>query len=343
MARGLVSGGFAVQSRRTGGFAWCPPSFADGRFVVDRTLSDSSGQGYLLAVTDTETGAPGILKGLWWNAASLAGGAKEYDRRRAILRAGVAAVTAASRSGAAVPGVVSFFTEVSPTRVREGALTHAGGKADHEPFVVSRLVQDGDAPALTLEDEIADRWRTGRPFSPAELLDLAEQLCAVLAGLHEQPDGTIVHGDLKPANILVVGEPAQYVTIDFDSVVRIPPRAKGPLVDHGTPEYAPPGREPAAPAYDVYCWATTLLHAATGRLPDAGLKRRLYDAEKAADWVAARSEVAALGLGQVLARLVTDSMGPVEWRLSRARALALELRRARQAVAFDEVLTGVSA
>jgi eukaryotic-like serine/threonine-protein kinase len=78
---------------------------------------------------------------------------------------------------------------------------HSVEELDHLPVIVMRHVDGGS---------LADRLRSG-PIEPARAIELARKVAEGLAAAHERG---IVHGDLKPANILIdsSGEPC---IVDF--------------------------------------------------------------------------------------------------------------------------------
>jgi serine/threonine protein kinase len=102
----------------------------------------------------------------------------------------------------------------------------------------------------------------GRP-----LLDLAFQL---LAAVTELAECGVVHGDVKPANVILRDE-AVPVLVDFGSAVPADTThvRQAAFLTQG---YAPPELARARetnPHTDVYGWAAVVVRAATGRPPDA--------------------------------------------------------------------------
>ncbi len=125
------------------------------------------------------------------------------------------------------------------------------------PYLVTRYVQGRSLAALVAQDG---------PLRGDDLVRLANGLAEALAVIH---DAGVVHRDLKPANVLIA-DGVPYV-IDFGIAYALDSAAvtaSGAVV--GTPGYLAPevleGRE-AGPAADVFSWAATLAHAATGRQP----------------------------------------------------------------------------
>lgn len=106
--------------------------------------------------------------------------------------------------------------------------------------------------------------RTGGPLAPADAADVVGQLCAALAAVHE---AGIVHGDVKPNNILVPSnrDSDRVRLVDFGVAHRIQVPAEP---THATPEYVAPevvDGAPATPASDVYGVGLVLYETLAGR------------------------------------------------------------------------------
>ncbi len=133
-------------------------------------------------------------------------------------------------------------------RVQEVGLSHRG------PAIIMEHVAGGS---------LADRLKLG-PLVPEEFHRVATGLLRGLAAVHA---AGIVHGDLKPANVLLTanGEPR---LADFDAAGGDPDATLGgPVSRSGTPRYLSPERARGAPAGvagDVYGAAATLFEACTG-------------------------------------------------------------------------------
>ena len=128
------------------------------------------------------------------------------------------------------------------------------GESDEGLFLAMRLVEDGSSLAGILEAGDLDAGRA---------LELLGQAASALDAAHA---AGLVHGDVKPQNILVDGEGSAYLG-DFgltraggDSLT-----ASRPLL--GTVAYVAPELiqgEPAQPASDRYAFGATLFHCLTG-------------------------------------------------------------------------------
>ena len=143
------------------------------------------------------------------------------------------------------------------------------------PYLATRYIQ-----GRSLRDVVA----ADGPLPSVVLWRLADVLARALASVHE---AGYLHRDLKPANVMMVDDSP--VVIDFGishalDETRLSRHGRA----SGTPAYMAPelvaeGR--AEPAGDVYSWAATVTHAATGRdaqwsaLSPAALARILFSAE----------------------------------------------------------------
>ncbi|MQA79408.1 MAG: protein kinase [Streptosporangiales bacterium] len=125
------------------------------------------------------------------------------------------------------------------------------------PYVVTRYV---DGPPLYRV--VADDG----PLSERALVRLGTGLADALQAIHR---AGVVHRDLKPGNVLMLG--GEPVVIDF-GIAQVADESRltstGMLI--GTPGYLAPEvveGKPASWASDVHSWAATVAYAATGRPP----------------------------------------------------------------------------
>lgn len=181
---------------------------------------------------------------------------------------------------------------------REGSATHVALKAVHtelvrEPELVRRFEReaevlklvdgaytarildtglDGEQPYIVMEllDGLPlDRYvaEKGRIEAPSALRALAIAVAEALRSLHERG---IVHRDIKPSNIMLTSGGPKLV--DF-GIVRVlaatrhtpTDQAMGTLAYMAPEQYDP--KIPVGPAADVWAWACTVVHAATGESP----------------------------------------------------------------------------
>ena len=154
--------------------------------------------------------------------------------------------------------------------------THDLGESDGVPFLTMEYVQGASLAAV-----IASRGA----LPPSAVLSIAKQLLRALAVAHEQG---VIHGDLKPQNLLIGANGVLKVT-DFgvarlirgavpEQQRRAAQAAESALVARlagaivGTPEYMAPEQlmgEPASAASDIYAAGVVLHECLTGATPYA--------------------------------------------------------------------------
>src|SRR5439155_369287 len=132
----------------------------------------------------------------------------------------------------------------------------------------------GDTYALVLDlvtgQDLRRRLRTAGPLPPAVAADVAAQVADALAYLHGLG---IVHGDVKPGNILVPVDGGPVRLTDFGVAQRVGPGLPGSRATHATPEYVAPEvitGQPPRPATDVYALGIVLYELLCGRSPYRG-------------------------------------------------------------------------
>lgn len=129
-------------------------------------------------------------------------------------------------------------------------------------------------PGQTLHTHIRRRKAQGG-YTADEFRKIASEVCAGLAAIHAQG---LVHGDLKPGNVMVTDGKA--VILDFGFAqerARASARRPGAPPDGGTPNYMSPERlrnGGASADDDVYALALTLWEMWTCRVPEPGYKPR---------------------------------------------------------------------
>ena len=137
------------------------------------------------------------------------------------------------------------------------------------PMLVMEHIQ-----GQTLHTHIRRRKAQGG-YTSDDFRKIASEVCAGLAAIHAQG---LVHGDLKPGNVMVNDDRA--VILDFGFAqerARASSRRPGAPPDGGTPNYMSPERlrnGGASPEDDVYAMALTLWEMWTCRVPEPGYKPR---------------------------------------------------------------------
>jgi serine/threonine-protein kinase len=112
-------------------------------------------------------------------------------------------------------------------------------------------------------------------YKADEFRKIAWEVCAGLAAIHE---AGLVHGDLKPGNVMVTDDRA--IILDFGFAqerARAAARRPGAPPDGGTPNYMAPERLRSGGASiedDLYALALTLWEMWTCRVPEPGYKPR---------------------------------------------------------------------
>jgi hypothetical protein len=205
---------------------------------------------------------------------------------------------------------------------------HEVGQTDRgQPFLVLDLAEGGDLAARVRQARAAG-WTPGAD----DLGRVTEAVCAALTSLHA---ARVVHRDLAPANLLVVGrapdrpghlllDPLERLCVADLGLSKDLAAASGLTVQAGTAGFAPPEQRRSGgwvdPRADIWSASALLLWLATGEGPQVpGWRDRLA----AAPLPAAVRE----GLARVLDRGLRDD--PQErqqdvrtWREEVVRALA---------------------
>jgi tetratricopeptide (TPR) repeat protein len=210
----------------------------DDRFVVER-LAASGGMGRVFRARDSETHEVVALKVLDAGAGGMRSRALERFAREARLLAQIRH-----------PGVVRF--------VAFGTTAHG------EPYLAMEWL-DGET--------LAARLARG-PLSVEEAIVLARRVASALASAHS---AGVVHRDVKPSNVLLVGGDVEQAKIIDFGIARFAPlvtdvtRPGGVL---GTPGYMAPEQARALrdvdSRADVYALGCVLFRALAGRLPFEG-------------------------------------------------------------------------
>ncbi len=142
---------------------------------------------------------------------------------------------------------------------------------NHPSVVRARDVVANGVHALVMDlvegADVRHRIRTGGPLRPAEVAEIGAQIADALAAVHA---AGILHGDIKPGNILMPQDGGPVKLGDFGVARRI---QLPDTVTHATPEYVAPevvaGIKPAASS-DVYSLGMVLYEMASGRSPYRG-------------------------------------------------------------------------
>jgi serine/threonine protein kinase len=115
-----------------------------------------------------------------------------------------------------------------------------------------------------LEEELAAR--NGEPLTESVMVDVARQLCDVLAYLHNMTP-PIVYRDMKPSNVMLTSK-GRVVLVDFGIARLFKAARKGTMI--GTLGFAPPEQYKGDidPRSDIYSLAATMHYMLTARDPE---------------------------------------------------------------------------
>ncbi len=135
------------------------------------------------------------------------------------------------------------------------AQVYTFGYHNGQPYIVMELVGG---------DHFDEMIRDDQPLDQALVL----QICLEIAhGLQEADGAGLLHGDIKPANILL-DEQRRAKLVDFGLATSVGDSGGDKI--HGTPYYIPPERlqrKPLNARSDIYSLGATMYHALAGQPP----------------------------------------------------------------------------
>jgi serine/threonine protein kinase len=210
--------------------------------------------------------------------------------------------------------------QLALVRHRNVLAVHGAAVHDGRPGLWTDLI-DG----VTLNDPAL--LEAGMPLDAA--LNLVDSLGMGLQAVHQ---AGLVHGDVKPANIMQ-DRSGDWILMDFGASLEGRHAAAGSVMTSGTPLYMAPEvvfGDPPSTAADIYSMGATLYRALTGFLP---VEAEDWDGLKAAHEAGHRPD-AALARGRVdgrVMRLIEDMMDPDPSARPDAGAILNRVRRIREA------------
>jgi hypothetical protein len=214
------------------------------------------------------------------------GGLAEVYRAQDVALGRLVAVKALRREYVVDPAfLVRFHREAQSA----AGLTHPNIVAVHDfgqdlgrPYIVMEYVPGRDLRTILQQ---------AGPLSINQAVDIAVQVCAAVGYAHR---AGLVHGDMKPGNILITPD-GQAEVVDFGLARALGESAmddEGELV-WGTPAYFAPEQaagDRVLPATDVYAIGVIMYEMLTGRLPFSGsdteiARKHLYEAPTPVDQI----------------------------------------------------------
>jgi hypothetical protein len=228
------------------------------------------------------------------------------------------------------PGMSEFVEQVrrEAGRARRIPSAHVvpvfdAGRIEGGPFYVEMAVcadPDEEAPGSIRIGRSLREAREG--LSPDEAARLVEDLARAVHAAHRTG---VVHGDVKPENVLLTPESRRVMLADFGIATTLAHQAAPGSTPIGTVAYMAPeqwrDRQPPSEASDVYTLGGTLYFLLSGAAPHAG---RESGSDPAPPPLPAR-------VPPRLREIVTRALAPrPEDRPPSAGALAEELRRYRE-------------
>lgn len=214
------------------------------------------------------------------------GGLAEVYRAQDVALGRVVAVKALRQEYVVDPTFLVRFLHEAQSAAR---LTHPNIVAVHDfgqdlgrPYIVMEYVPGRDLRTVLQE---------GGMLSVEQAVEVGLQVCAAVGYAHR---AGLVHGDIKPGNVLIAPD-GQAKVVDFGLARSLGESAmdeEGELV-WGTPAYFAPEQaagDRVLPATDVYAIGVILYEMLTGRLPFTGsdpevARKHLYEAPTPANQV----------------------------------------------------------
>jgi serine/threonine-protein kinase len=214
------------------------------------------------------------------------GGLAEVYRAQDVALGRQVAVKALRQEYVVDPTFLVRFLHEAQSAAR---LTHPNIVAVHDfgqdlgrPYIVMEYVPGRDLRAVLLQ---------ARTLSADQAVEIGLQVCAAVGYAHR---AGLVHGDIKPGNVLITPD-GQAKVVDFGLARSLGESAmdeEGELV-WGTPAYFAPEQaagDRVVPATDVYAIGVILYEMLTGQLPFTGsdsevARKHLYEAPLPVDQV----------------------------------------------------------
>ncbi|MGI5161112.1 serine/threonine-protein kinase [Microbispora sp. CA-102843] len=174
----------------------------------------------------------------------------------------------AGASGGPV-AVKLLHARLDDTSARRGFAREIEAVRRVAPFCTAQVLDadlDGDRPYIVSEyvdgPSLRDHVTVAGPRTGGDLDRVAVGTATALAAIHR---AGVVHRDFKPGNVLLGSDGLRVVDFGISRLADATATTGNPV---GTPAYIAPEQlegRPAGPAADMFCWALTLVYAASGR------------------------------------------------------------------------------
>ncbi|WP_311922896.1 protein kinase domain-containing protein [Microbispora sp. H10836] len=181
---------------------------------------------------------------------------------------GVVFLGAAGASGGPV-AVKLLHARLDDASARRGFAREIEAVRRVAPFCTAQVLDadlDGDRPYIVSEyvdgPSLREHVRAAGPRTGGDLDRVAVGTATALAAIHR---AGVVHRDFKPGNVLLGSDGLRVVDFGISRLADATATTGDPV---GTPAYIAPEQlqgRPAGPAADLFCWALTLVYAASGR------------------------------------------------------------------------------
>ncbi|MBX3232453.1 MAG: response regulator [Labilithrix sp.] len=229
-----------------------------------------------VAARDQRTAPPAALPPGPLSGVVLAG---KYRLERQVGEGGMADVWRATHIALEIPVAIKFMKPIFAANAdyasfEREARAAAKLRSPHSLHVYDHGVTGAGMPYLVMEylsgEMLADRVIRCGPLPPVAVTSIVDQIGRALAEAHQQD---IVHGDVKPENIVLVDHAdwphGLAKLVDFGLAKHVKPDAAAPGTISGTPSYMSPehitGTAPPNVALDLWALSATAFTALTGR------------------------------------------------------------------------------
>ncbi|MEU6407482.1 protein kinase [Microbispora sp. NPDC046933] len=196
-------------------------------------------------------------------------GTYRLDGRLGVGGQGVVFLGAGAGASGEPVAVKLLHARLDDTSARRGFTREIEAVRRVAPFCTAQVLDadlDGDRPYIVSEyvdgPSLREHVTAAGPRTGGDLDRVAVGTATALAAIHR---AGVVHRDFKPGNVLLGSDGLRVVDFGISRLADATATTGNPV---GTPAYIAPEQLeglPAGPAADVFCWALTLVYAASGR------------------------------------------------------------------------------